>query len=401
MEENEHERSTILGWTSDDHYRHSNSIHLKSLTPKQIKRFKSDLAFALNNIGLFYSDQGDNIKAIDFHIRSMKASEEINDKPGIAKSLNNIGIIYRQQSDNPKALDYFTRSLTIQSELGNKQNISRCLNNIGLVYQNQKENQKALLYFDSTLTIRKQIGDTKGIASVLSNIGSVYRVLEEYEKALDYQNRSLIIMEKLENKLGMAVALKDIGNIYEGMGKEEIAISYHQRALALAKETGVAFEIRDNSRSLFENFKKTGKYKDAVEMLEFYYRMRDSISNEESKREVMKQEMLYNFDKQKAVDEKEHEKQIAIHTEQEKKQTVISFSIAAGLLLMIFFAVFVFNRLRVTRQQKSIIENQKQLVEHKQKEIIDSINYARRIQSSQLPTEKYIEKTLKRLRKQS
>ena len=43
------------------------------------------------------------------------------------------------------------------------------------------------------------------------------------------------------------------------------------------------------------------------------------------------------------------------------------------------------------------IENQKQKVEAKQKEIIDSIKYAKRIQVSLLPTEKYIDKTLKRL----
>lgn len=38
-------------------------------------------------------------------------------------------------------------------------------------------------------------------------------------------------------------------------------------------------------------------------------------------------------------------------------------------------------------------------LEEKQKEIIDSINYAKRIQQSHMPTEKYIETTLKRLKK--
>jgi serine phosphatase RsbU (regulator of sigma subunit) len=50
-----------------------------------------------------------------------------------------------------------------------------------------------------------------------------------------------------------------------------------------------------------------------------------------------------------------------------------------AILLMI-----IFNRLRLTRKQKSIIENQKNLVEEKQKEILDSIHYARRIQQAML-----------------
>jgi hypothetical protein len=51
------------------------------------------------------------------------------------------------------------------------------------------------------------------------------------------------------------------------------------------------------------------------------------------------------------------------------------------------------------KETLSEVENQKQKVEEKQKEIIDSIKYAKRIQQSLLPTEKYIEKNLKRLKK--
>jgi uncharacterized protein YlzI (FlbEa/FlbD family) len=44
-----------------------------------------------------------------------------------------------------------------------------------------------------------------------------------------------------------------------------------------------------------------------------------------------------------------------------------------------------------------LIEQQKYLVEEKQKEILDSIHYARRIQTALLPTERYVDKTLTRL----
>ena len=50
-------------------------------------------------------------------------------------------------------------------------------------------------------------------------------------------------------------------------------------------------------------------------------------------------------------------------------------------------------------QKNIVVEKQKHLVEEKQREIIDSINYAKRIQQSQLPTEKYIDKSIKRLKK--
>ena len=63
---------------------------------------------------------------------------------------------------------------------------------------------------------------------------------------------------------------------------------------------------------------------------------------------------------------------------------------------MVVFLLFVFNRLRLTKKQKQVIQDQKQAVEQqkkvveeahqaleeKNKEIMDSITYAKRIQSA-------------------
>jgi hypothetical protein len=61
--------------------------------------------------------------------------------------------------------------------------------------------------------------------------------------------------------------------------------------------------------------------------------------------------------------------------------------------------IFIYDRFKVTQRQKKIIEKQKALVDLKQKEMIDSIHYASRIQNSLLSPEKYIHRTLDRLKK--
>jgi hypothetical protein len=82
---------------------------------------------------------------------------------------------------------------------------------------------------------------------------------------------------------------------------------------------------------------------------------------------------------------------------------------------MALVSVVIFRSLKITQRQKKVIEKvkdeialknkiveeQKLQVEEHQKEIIDSITYARRIQQSQLPTEQYIDRTLKRLNKKT
>ena len=96
----------------------------------------------------------------------------------------------------------------------------------------------------------------------------------------------------------------------------------------------------------------------------------------------------------KAAQEKEH----ALAVLEDKKKNSILISVLAGFVLLVIFSAFLLNRFRVTSRQKKIIEEKNKIVEKKQKEILDSIHYAKRIQQSLLPTEKYIVKNLKRLK---
>ena len=88
-----------------------------------------------------------------------------------------------------------------------------------------------------------------------------------------------------------------------------------------------------------------------------------------------------------------------------KQEKTQRYALYGGLFLVLCFLAFVFNRFRVTQKQKKIIEEQKIIVdqallklEEKNKEVIDSIYYARRMQRALITNEKYIEKTLRMLK---
>ena len=65
-----------------------------------------------------------------------------------------------------------------------------------------------------------------------------------------------------------------------------------------------------------------------------------------------------------------------------------------------------YKRFKITQKQKQVIEEQKQkvddaynLLHEKNKEVMDSIMYARRIQQALITSEKYIENALNKLMK--
>jgi uncharacterized membrane protein YvbJ len=108
--------------------------------------------------------------------------------------------------------------------------------------------------------------------------------------------------------------------------------------------------------------------------------------------------MNEEYKAQKAIDDKEAQLQIQKAKEKEKIQMIIAWSSVIVLILVIAFAILISNRLKVTRRQKSEIERQKVVIEDKQKEILDSLHYAKRIQNSLLSNEKYIDRILKKLK---
>jgi serine phosphatase RsbU (regulator of sigma subunit) len=101
-------------------------------------------------------------------------------------------------------------------------------------------------------------------------------------------------------------------------------------------------------------------------------------------------QLKHEFEREKLTIEKEQKIKDAYAQAEKKKQSLITIGISIGLLLVVFFLFFFMNRYRLVRKQKSVIEYQKQLVDEKQKAIVDSINYAKRIQETLLANEEFL-----------
>ena len=371
------------------------------------------IATSLNNIALIYNEQGKVEEAITYIDSSRKLYEEINYKSGIATSFLNIGSIYGEQGQINEALDYYKRSLKIREDIEDKGGIATALNNIGYIHKDQGEFEEALYYFSLSLKMLEEIGFKQGIATSLNNNGYIYDKLGQTEKALIYYNQSLKMQEELGSKSGVALSLINIGNILVDKGQLNKALKFGLQSLGISKEIGSPDRIKASSRLLCNVYEKQGNGMKSLEMYKLYVTMKDSMSNAETQKATAQQQAKYTYEKQKTIDDAAHEKQkaldgaekdklIAIEKEKKETQQIVSGAISLGLILVIVFLLFVFNRLRVAKKQQKIIEQQKEAVEHahdelevKNQEIMDSINYAKRIQSAILPPAKLVKEYLK------
>jgi tetratricopeptide (TPR) repeat protein len=366
---------------------------------------KKGLASALNNIGFVYHSQGEIPNALKLYIKSLKISEEIEDMSSVANSLNNIAGIYMEQDDLSKAFEYFDKSLKIHEKNGNKIGIAFSLSNLGIVYQYKRDFANALSFHNKSLKLREEIGDKNQIATSLNNIGHIYHLEGKLSKAILYYEKSYSILKEIKNIYGQSASLINIGNIYAQQKEFNKAIEYCKKSMELGKQLGFPENIKGAAIQLAQIYREKGDYKNSLENYILYIEMRDSTNNIETQKASIKQQTKYEYDKQKAVADKEHEQQML--REQEKaatektKKNIIITSISIILFLLFLFSVFLYNRFRLIRKQKNIIElkerethAQKEIIEEKHKEITDSINYAERIQRSFLATTEMLDKYL-------
>jgi serine phosphatase RsbU (regulator of sigma subunit) len=84
-----------------------------------------------------------------------------------------------------------------------------------------------------------------------------------------------------------------------------------------------------------------------------------------------------------------------------QKEKTQRWALYIGIVLIAVFSAFMYNRFRITRKQKQLIEikeketqEQKHIIEEKHREISDSINYAERIQRSFMASKELLDKHL-------
>lgn len=393
-----------------------------SKVQKAVKKYKGK---AYNMMGLIYFALGNYPEALKSHFASIKIKEEIGNRAGIASSYNNIGNVYINQGDFEGGLKNYFAALKIFEELcENKSatddcqyNIAGARANIGVVYKEQGNYEEALKNHFISLKIREELKDQPGIADSYGNIGNVYDVRGEYENALKYDLDALKIYELMDEKAGLAGYYTNIGLIYIKQKKYTDARNNLMKAGEIAGLIGHKEILRDVNCHLAELDSVKGDFKAAYEHHKLFILYKDSLDNEETRRKTIQSQMTFDFEKKEAVATAEHKKELEnqelIAEEKSRKQRIVLILVSIFLLLVVLFAGFIFRSLRITRKQKDIIEVQKSvveqqkaqveyqkaLVEEHQKEIIDSIYYARRIQCSLLPTEMYIERNINRLRR--
>jgi serine phosphatase RsbU (regulator of sigma subunit) len=358
-------------------------------------------AISYNTIGVSYFNENNYTKSIEYHQRGLSIREQLKDSNGIAAVLGNIGNVYYDMKDYDMALKFQLKSLDIDKVLNNIAGIASSYNNIGNIYKRLGNHDKALDFYKRSLIIKKEVNDVQGIANSLNNIGDMYEIMGDYRTALTHFEESYEIEKTLNNKQGQLTSLISIAGIHLRFNQVEKANKLLDEAHKIALDMNFVLGIMQVYENKYRIYKSINPNNKALDYFEKYIFLRDSINSEDNKVEISRLQISYEYEKRKIEDsiktaqkEQLYDAEIMAQNAQLDKQQTRLYAAVGGLFLIIAFSLFIVNRVRIISAQKKLIEDQKQLVEIKNREITDSINYAKRIQDAILPSSHELNKNI-------
>jgi tetratricopeptide (TPR) repeat protein len=370
-----------------------------------------------NNKGYLYKLKGNVQKALAYYLQSLKLSSGIAYKYGEASSAINLSTLLAQQKQFNEALSYLKKAEKLSIELNDKHLYAMSLQSIAGIYTYNLQYDSVLLYLNKCIELFTEINHLNGLGEIYNGMGVLYTKMNEEAIAIQYHFKAKEIFFKTENIKQLSNTYYNIAALNYSMHNiaEKTVIQqslkyldscfYYTQKINYGEAYADIYKLRSELFAAYSELKEltlSVKYdylKKSLNDFKNYKLYADSIFNSEIVENTARQQIQFEFDKKEAVLKEQQEKERQMANARQKQNRIIIWSVVTVLVLMCVFSLFIANRYKVTRQQKSIIEHQKKIVEDKQKEILDSIKYAKRIQMALLASEKYIEKHLKRLMK--
>ena len=333
-----------------------NELAKKLLTNKNPaiqKKAKMYIAVYNNNLGYEYLEKGDYKTALTYYGESEKVQREIGDKKELGIVLSNIGTVYMRNDEIGSALENFNKSIKLFEEVPDNQDLISILSTVGHLYYDQKKYDSALLYYDKGLkVVIDNIIANEATSVLYKGLGQVMEKKGEYEHAIQFFDQGLQVAKEGGYKIGASHNLIGLAQVYFDKGDYIKALDLATQGLKLSEEAKKAENVQHASEILAKIYKQKGAFKDALSMYELAVSTRDSLKGEENKNLTVHFKYQSEFEKKQDSTKAVQAKIDAVKETELRNQKMIRNFIFGGLVIVVFFLIFVFRQRNKIAQEK-------------------------------------------------
>ncbi|GAB5539431.1 MAG: hypothetical protein Salg2KO_15340 [Salibacteraceae bacterium] len=399
------------------------------------------------NLGNRYASMGNYDSALVIYKRGLSQAISVKDTYAVYGTTLNISTIYNDLGDKELELEYIMKARDLALQIGSPDEIALVTYNIAVFYGKNEEFEKAeelanaafkvykssnnlyglgsvhtlraeidflldnfdaaMSHLDSAINYYRAAGDTARVANIYLNQGSVYLKQKRLEEGYEKTKTAMEIFDAIGDQRFSASSRMNLAEYYFEKGKISEAKTFASQAVEIGKQQGYRSDLIKWLGQLSKYHEALGDYKNAYELLDQRAIHKDSLHKENSENAIAQAEAQFQNElKQLEIESLESEKEaqlMALELEQTKRNWIL-FGLFLALLMVVLVGFALVQKRKDNRvisaqkqaveAQNAQIEQQKVLVEEKNREITDSITYAKRIQQAILPEEEYWKRML-------
>ena len=313
-------------------------------------------------------------------------------------------------------------------------------NKVAYIYWENEIYNQAIEYFTQSAELNKLHNNKNGLKNIYYNIGLIYSDMADYTNALNWFNQGLEIARELKQKDGIYTGLLNKASVLKNQNQNTQAIENLQQALSYAKELNNLKLIRACYGMLAENYEIIGDSENTMKYFELFATVDKHIKSEQIKEiEAKSNEQVQKVQQEKVLTEKAlteksdqlaetqetlkeqekiaHQQQLELEVKelaikekeaQLRNEKIIRYGISIIFIVILFFSIILYRQFKAKKEankklekqnvqikiQKEEIEKQRDLAHQQKKDITDSIEYAKRIQTALLPPLSFIRRSL-------
>lgn len=355
-----------------------NAINLYSFLKAYYQKKDDSLSVGWNGymIGISYKYWGKYHEAQREIQENIKLFEKLKSESGVLSCYIVSGYINQAWGNYAEVERICNSTLKMAEQQSNKSAQAFSLLALGNACASKNQFDSAYVFFQKASRLFYQENDSYGIALAERDLGNFYIQKRETTNALKYLQNSLKILESLSENRGISEVLALIGKVHFYKSDYETSIKYFDKSQRLAVGMELYEDIIRNLKDISEVYQKLGKYDIALSYQLKYSSLKDSIFNAEKHLQIADLQTQYESEKK--------EQQIAIQNIQLEKNQSIQRLLVLAIVLALALAFFSFRWYRIKKQDNLLLSQQKMVIEQKNTQITDSINYARKIQGALL-----------------
>ena len=287
-----------------------------------------------------------------------------------------------------------------------KLSIAVAYNNIGIRYIALNKFDSAMICFDSSLYYYEIENDNIGIARIFNNKATVFLKTNQPKMALSYFEKAY--EKRKKHNAGISSYSESVINI----GKANLLLGNTIEAkknFNKGYQLGHSINSKELQKRALEGLKEVyyveENYKKAFELQKEYHQLVDSLYGKHIRDELITNEISGKFNNkiikdsialsQRELFHKEELKhQQKIQEQKNSRNTLIKTFLIFVLIMTVVLLFILYKRFKEKKKSNVIILSQKEELQQKQMEIVDSINYAKHLQDAILPSKSTIESHL-------